>query len=229
MLQWIKWNTARPEKSAAQLRAALPEAVLTQLRLALDDPAAGPQLRAILRAHPEWLPLETWMRPDYYFKVGAKVKGNVPIDVFASRMDSTGARAFLYYFGPHAVIPFSSDGNPNVDVAEMMEIIKWHAGHLFSRMPKRHGLSPSNMFAAEASHWKKLPDHYSSLSIYFFFGRRKDFVGKNRELRAELVAQTKERWRERVLRLGFNLELLSYDRLLSSVSGERVLPPPTLL
>ena len=214
MLQWIRWDASRVSESIETLRKALPETALQNFNLLLQSAEGYDQVKLILRKHHEWLPIEHWMRSEYYFFNEPQVTSSTPVDVFAARMDSMGARGCLYYFGPYATELFTSSGRPHKDIAAFGNTITNHVDHLFAGLPPDHILAPENVFAPEVQNWRELPSNYSEIDVYFIFGRRAQFVGAYAEARKKMRANLSKKWKKHADILTFNLEMLSYDRLI---------------
>jgi hypothetical protein len=228
MRQWLKWNHNSKGKFIEQLTEALPKTELANFKAALNDADGLPRVRAILRRHFEWLPMEYWMRPEYEVLFDARIKGNVPVDVFAARMDSRGPRAIMYYFGLHNIRPFTQSGEACNELKMIAAMVNWHVLNIRKPLPKRHRLLPENLFASQRDEWRRIGDYYTSLNIYALFGRRKHYLGSARKFREKFLDSASQRWGRYAPPMEVSFELLSYDRILSSISrGTRIEPPRT--
>jgi hypothetical protein len=221
IIQYIIWNGENRGEAIRQLSAALLAAAAMQLENYLQQAGELENVQRLIKVHPEWLPIEYWMRPEYSFVFDVAISGSRLVDVFTARMDSVGARAYLYYLGDYSQKPFLVDGAPVSDLAKLRATACSHALNIRRPLPSGHRLSPANIFESERNKWRAIGPYYKQLTIRVLFGRRTHYEGINAEFREKFVNQFLDTRRTfSPMTVGF--ELLSYDRIIDGVrSGNR--------
>ena len=107
-------------------------------------------------------------------------------------------------------------------------MVKRHLINIRKPLPKGHVLIPGNLFASQSDEWRRIGDYYASLSVYVFFGRRQDYSGSGDEHRGEFLRTTLDSLLKFTSPMRVNFELLSYDRLVGSISRDEQIKPPHL-
>ena len=228
--QWLTWSKGKTSKFIERLRAALPDTSLAELKIALEEPGGIDRIRAVLQRNVEWLPIEFWMRPEYYVVKDAHVLGPNKVDVFAARMDSVGPRAFMYYFGGHTTPPFSSGGDPSRELESMCFMAARHLRRISKPLHARDPLAPCNLFESEKSDWRELGRVYRQISIYLITGRRSHFVMNGQSKgRVKFIAEKIKIWRVIYGQMTVNLDILTYDRIVANAERRGVIRVPSML
>ncbi len=217
-LQSVLWNGDADATVASQICRALPPAAQSTFASQLEDPTKEIDLRNLILAHPEWLPIEFNMHLQYRYLQNAETSKGCFVDCFAARMDSSGPRAYLYFLGSPYAEPFDAFGAPTPTTHALVERMQRHVEWLTTEMSDQHPLAPNNFLGYDVQ-WRFGPttNRYKIISINALIGRRRHFERDESNNARFLVASP----------LGLNslshrvsAELISYDRVLESVRIE---------
>ncbi len=219
-LHYVKWNLKKPALGARQVARGLPQATATALRDALNDRSRFGDVRDMILAHTEWLPIEYHMANIYTYKTKTLVWKESLVDIFAARLDTVGPRAYLYYLGSPYHRPISVSGNPNLRLQQMLDAVRCDSAVLRNDMHRTHRLAPGRLFHSELSDWKKVFPHYNSIKANLIVGRRVHYDDKAEAGRAAIVSEINRELFPREAYLGSGVEIMSYDRILESIGGQ---------
>ncbi len=200
--QRIPWNGKSPAETVSAIVRGLPSTAKAELIQALDAPGDNSQIRALIQAHVEWLPIEYFMSPDYQFIADLHIAGRRRVDCFAARLDSGGPRAYLYYFGP----PQPQAG----DLDALVEDVRQCCTFLSRAMPSKHRVNPRRLFRAERKDWRLIHNYYAEANCTIYVGRRTE--GDPPALSQQLVEAALSELPRR-----YGIAVASYDRLLSAI------------
>ncbi|PTT91704.1 hypothetical protein DBR42_03355, partial [Pelomonas sp. HMWF004] len=176
-LQYVRWIENEAQRCVSAIASVLPDRAVTELKIALSDESQFDKVRALILAHPEWLPMEHHMANYYSFRVLPDVCENSPVDCFAARLDTPGPRAILVYLTSPYEGPFSASGGARPHLRRALSKIRLHTEFLGKGLPATHALAPPILFAAEAHQWKYILPQYTGFRVYVVAGRRKHYQG----------------------------------------------------
>lgn len=215
-LQHVRWNENDAQSCANAIASVLPDRAVAELKSALSDESEFDKVRALILAHPEWLPMEYHMASYYSFRVLPEISGKSPVDCFAARLDTPGPRVILVYLTSPYDGPFSASGGARPHLRKALSKIRLHTDFLGRDLPATHALAPPILFAAEAHEWEYIVPRYTGFRVYVVAGRRKHYQGAMLKARNSFVAKTNAELFPNDKNRHCTFEVLSYDRLLEA-------------
>jgi hypothetical protein len=197
MSQWIDWSQ-RSQFQFERLVKELPSAALRQFADALAMPGNFDTIRALLRKHPNWLPMEYGLPSEHLVRYAIDMAPHGFIDCFVDKPDiSPQGAGCLYYFASPYESPVTIEGELTGEVKGILDCAREHVKLL--REEGREALE------AGRRNWEVnlvgLAFNRYSVSVRIIAGQR-HFNQRQHDTQALLRS-----W-------GLNAELLSYTRLL---------------
>jgi len=204
------------------------EQVIQTLKKYLALPGHFNNLRKLLLQHPECLPIETYMFSAYEFRTNVRVPEGGIVDCIAARPDTGGIKGYMYYFGSPYDNPFTESGEPQRELACLLELAHKHASIVIgSSLSSEHVLHPTVVTGLELAGMKQFyfdyrHEHgfgpYGSLNIYVIIGQRSYHSPRQDIYQINSIGLWKAKFKESnqgvIEGCEIRLDILSYNRLM---------------